>query len=68
MHVQSRFDPAPQVHATAGECQQPLSLETLAVIQQVLGEVLHGLRQRVTAQAAREAGAIEYTSWLQRLH
>lgn len=68
MQVQSRFEPAPHVHAMAGECPEPLSLETIAVIQQVLGEVLHGLRQRVTAQAAREAGAIEYTSWLQRLH
>ena len=69
MQVQSRFDSAAQhVQAMAGECPQPLSLETIAVIQQVLGEVLHGLRQRVTAQAAREAGAIEYTSWLRRLH
>ena len=68
MHVQSRFDPAPQVHATVGECQQPLSLETLAVIQQVLGDVLQGLRQRASAQAAREAGATEYASWLLRLH
>ena len=68
MHVQSRFEPAPNAHAPAGQCPEPLSLETLAVIQQVLGEVLHDLRQRVTAQAGREAGAIEYASWLQRLH
>jgi hypothetical protein len=68
MHVQSRIDPAPQVHATAGECPEPLSLETLAVIQQALGEVLQGLRQRATAHAAREAGAREYASWLPRLH
>jgi hypothetical protein len=68
MHVQSRFDPAPQVHATAGECPQPLSLETVAVIQQAVGEVLQGLRQRATAQAAREAGALEYASWLTLLH
>ena len=68
MQVQSRFDSAAQhVQAMAGECPEPLSLETIAVIQQVLGEVLHDLRQRVTAQAGREAGAIEYTSWL-RLH
>ena len=69
MQVQSRFDSAAQhVQAMAGECPEPLSLETIAVIQQVLGEVLHGLRQRVTTHAAREAGAIEYTSWLRRLH
>jgi hypothetical protein len=50
------------------DCPEPLSLETLAVVQQVLGEVLQGLRQRATAHAAREAGAIEYASWLQHLH
>ena len=68
MQVQSRFDPAPHVHAMAGDGPEPLSLETLAVVQQVMGEVLHGLRQRVATQAAREAGAIEYASWLQSLH
>lgn len=67
MHVQSRFDPAPHVQM-AGDGPEPLSLETLAVVQQVMGEVLHGLRQRVAAQAEREAGAIEYASWLQSLH
>jgi hypothetical protein len=68
MQIQSAFDPAPQVHGTARERPEPLSLETIAVIQQVLGDVLHALRERVTGHAARDAGAIEYASWRQHLH
>ena len=68
MQVPSRIEPVSRTHAVLEECPEPLSLETLAVVQQVLAEVLQGLRQRAAPQAAREAGAIEYASWLQHLH
>jgi hypothetical protein len=68
MQTQPAFDRAPHAHGTARDCPEPLSLETIAVIQQVLGDVLHALRERVTGHAARDAGAIEYASWRQHLH
>jgi hypothetical protein len=46
MQVPSRIEPVSRTHAVLEECPEPLSLETLAVVQQVLAEVLQGLRQR----------------------
>jgi len=48
--------------------QQPLSLPTLELVERALADTLHGLRQSVTGPADRDAGAIEYASWLRRLH
>jgi hypothetical protein len=39
----------------------PISLETIAVIQQVFAEVVRGLRER--AAATQHAAAAEYDSW-----
>ena len=68
MQTPSAFDRAPNAHGTTWDCPEPLSLETIAVIQQVLSDVLHGLRERATGHPARDAGAIEYASWRQHLH
>ncbi len=48
----------------AGDVPQPVSLETIALIEQVLAQLLGALRARITAPATRDAGAIEYDSWL----
>lgn len=66
MTVRYADTPAPQRGAAGGN-PEALPLETLAALQQVLGEVIDGLRERATAQVAREAGAIEYASWLRLL-
>ncbi len=51
-----------------GEMSPGPSLETLEAVQQVLVQALGGLRESLAAPAAREAGEIEYASWLQRRH
>ena len=56
----------PAVHR--GETPQALSLETLELVQQVLTHAIADLRDNATAAAARDAGALEYASWLQRRH
>ena len=63
----SRQDP---IAATAkrpldGECPHPVSLETLAVVEDALADLLWSLRG-TTRRAAEEAGAVEYASWLAR--
>jgi hypothetical protein len=48
-----------------GDVPQPVSLETIAVVEQMLTDMLRGLREKATSQpAAADAGAIEYESWL----
>lgn len=51
-----------------GPGPQPLSPETIAVIEQVLTDLLRGLRDQAARQpaATADAGAIEYDSWLRR--
>jgi len=67
MTVNQTPTPVPQqTSATAG--QHPLSLSTLELVERALADTLHGLRQSVTGPADRDAGAIEYASWLRRLH
>lgn len=47
----------------AGDCPAPVSLETFAVVEQVLLRMLGELRERMTP-AAPDAAGIEYESWL----
>lgn len=48
----------------AGECPQPVSLETLAVVEQVLAQALGALKARLVAPPSPAAGLVEYASWL----
>lgn len=45
-------------------CPAPVSLETLAVIEQVFAETLRQLREKASPRKAAEAGETEYASWL----
>jgi hypothetical protein len=56
-------------HGSAGAgCPQPVSLETIEVIEQALTEMLASLRRKVMAPGGQEAGAVEYESWRPRQH
>jgi len=57
---------AQQTGALAGK--HPLSLPTLELVERALVDTLQVLRQNVTGPADRDAGAIEYASWLRRPH
>ena len=54
-------------HVLALADKHLLSLPTLELVERALVDTLHGLRQNVTGPADRDAGAIEYASWLRRL-
>jgi hypothetical protein len=58
----------PQTAATRAECPEPISLETLAVIEQVLAQMLGELRGKLKGSLAAQQGAIEYASWLPQRH
>lgn len=45
------------------ECPAPISLETMAVVEQVLAQLLAELRQKLAGSVAPAAGAAEYASW-----
>ena len=49
-------------------CPAPVSLETLAVVEQVIAQALHALRDKATQSARNDAAAIEYASWLRSRH
>lgn len=48
----------------AGETPQPVSLETLAVVEQVLAQALGALKARLGTPPSPTAGLVEYASWL----
>lgn len=50
-----------------GDARAPVSLEALEVIEQALGEALRALRRRAAPPPERDAGEIEYASWLRSL-
>lgn len=64
MTVQQQSIPSSATGPIADHCPQPVSLETLAVVEQVLADLLSTLRGRQATQAARDAGVVEYASWL----
>jgi len=64
MTVQQQTIRHPRTGATPGDHPQPISLETIAVAEQVLTQMLREFRAEVAARAAADAGAIEYDSWL----
>jgi hypothetical protein len=41
----------------------PVTMETIGLVEEALGEVMAALRQQATSAAAREAAAAEYDSW-----
>lgn len=45
------------------QCSEPVSLEAIAVVEQLLAQMLGELRQKLARSAAHD-GAIEYASWL----
>ena len=55
-------------HASAlpADFPQPVSLETVAVIEQAFAQVLRGLREKVNGRAVD--GTAEYESWLPPRH
>jgi hypothetical protein len=67
MTVNQMTTPVPQ-QTGAMASKDPLFLPTLELVERALVDTLHGLRQSVTGPADRDAGAIEYASWLRRLH
>lgn len=67
MTVNQMPTPIPQ-QTGAMASKHPLSLPTLELVERALVDTLHGLRQGVTGPADRDAGAIEYASWLRHLH
>lgn len=59
---------ADQNHGAAvAHCPDPVSLETIELIQQALVQALRSLR-RGDAVPAAEPGRLEYESWLPRRH
>lgn len=71
MTVQQQSIRSSATGSIADACPQPVSLETLAVVEQVLADLLSALRGRQATQAtqaARDAGAVEYASWLPPRH
>lgn len=53
--------------AAADHCPDPVSLETIELIQQALVRTLRTFRRSARAGTA-EAGRAEYESWLPRAH
>jgi len=47
----------------AGQDPAPLSLETIAVVEQLLVQMLGSLRRQAATSQAQAAGAAEYASW-----
>ncbi|MEJ7932430.1 hypothetical protein WG922_20830 [Ramlibacter sp. AN1015] len=65
---QTVAEPARAAAAPRADGPEPISLETLAALEQLFARVLDELhRTRAHGQAA-EAGAIEYASWLPPRH
>lgn len=42
----------------------PVTAQTIDVIEQLLADMVRGLREQAQAQPAAEPGVIEYDSWL----
>ena len=42
---------------------EPISLETLELVERALVDALRALRRRAAGTAGREAGDLEYASW-----
>lgn len=68
MTVQSSEFSGPETGHTGLPCPDPVSLETIELIEQALGQMLRSLRRGVPSRAAEEAGLLEYRSWLPRSH
>jgi hypothetical protein len=59
-------EPSSLQRAQAGrpaELPEPISLETLELVEQALGDALRALRRRAAGPSGREAGELEYASW-----
>jgi hypothetical protein len=65
MNVRHESATLPHAGALPRDFPQPVSLETLAVVEQVFAQVLQGVRER--AERALD-GAAEYASWLPPRH
>jgi hypothetical protein len=52
----------------ANDCQPPVSLETIAVMEQALSEMLASMRRKALGADPYRAATLEYESWLRRGH
>lgn len=68
MTVQQDVFSIPETGHAALPCPDPVSLETIELIEQALAQMLRSLRRGVPNRAAEEAGLLEYRSWLPRSH
>lgn len=59
--------PSQDQGAAATHCPDPVSLETIELIQQALVQTLRSFQRSVVPGTA-EAGRVEYESWLPRAH
>jgi len=65
MTTQTTLAPSGEDRAASVTCPHPVSLETLAVIEQLLAEMMLSLRRKIEPRASpADAGEQEYTSWL----
>lgn len=64
MTVQRNVLPLHPQDEPAGTCPHPVSLETIELIEQALGDMLRSLRRKAGSHPAEDAGAVEYASWL----
>ena len=64
MNVQQVVFPVPEGgHATLA-LPEPVTLETIEMLEEASALMFRSLRRRVRKQQAEEAGAIEYASWM----
>lgn len=65
MTAQTTLAPSGEDRAASATCPYPVSQETVAVIEQLLAEMLLSLRRKIEPRGASvDAGEHEYTSWL----
>jgi hypothetical protein len=68
MTVRQEVFSARETGDTGLPCPHPVSLETIELIQQALGQMARSLRRSAPDRSAEEAGLLEYSSWLPRVH
>lgn len=68
MTVQQNEFSGPETGHAGLPCPDPVSLETIELIQQALGQMVRSLRRSVPSRSAEEAGSLEYSSWLPHVH
>ena len=68
MTVPQEVFSVPESGHTGLPCPDPVSLETIELIQQALAQMVRSLRRSVPSRSAEEAGSLEYSSWLPHVH